>query len=186
MDALEKAIRSAFEKGNAEDPAFREKVYKSAFAALDRALQANPQITVEAAINRRKNMQAKIVEIESEFLAAAPEAQPAATPGIAEVPSVSAERAEPAPVAAPEIAPEIGRRPAAAVAPEISLDGGRLAGGGRAPDIRVARPAPARRGHGSAQAPRLEPRMDADIPAAREARPRRSGRSACHDDHGRP
>lgn len=168
MDALEKAIRSAFEKGNAEDPAFREKVYKSAFAALDRALQANPKITVEAAINRRKSMQAKIAEIESEYLAAAAETQPAATPGIAEVPSVSAERAEPAPVAAPEIAPEIGRRPAAAVAPEVSLDGGRPNGPGRAPEISVAKAAPAWRRNGSGPAPRLEPRMDGDTPAARE------------------
>lgn len=70
MDAIEKAIRNAFEKGNAEDRAFREKVYRSAFAALDRALQANPGVTVENAIKRRKAMQAKIAEIESEFLPA--------------------------------------------------------------------------------------------------------------------
>lgn len=70
MDAIEKAIRSAFEKGDADDRTFREKVYRSAFAALDRALQANPGITVENAIKRRKAMQAKIAEIESEFLPA--------------------------------------------------------------------------------------------------------------------
>jgi hypothetical protein len=70
LDAIEKAIRNAFEKGNAEDRSFREKVYRSAFAALDRALQANPGVTVETAINRRKAMQAKIAEIESEFLPA--------------------------------------------------------------------------------------------------------------------
>lgn len=73
MDAIEKAIRNAFEKGNAEDRAFREKVYRSAFAALDRALQANPGVTVEVAIKRRKAMQAKIAEIESEFLPAVPD-----------------------------------------------------------------------------------------------------------------
>ncbi|TIT51293.1 MAG: hypothetical protein E5W72_11680, partial [Mesorhizobium sp.] len=38
LDAIEKAIRNAFEKGNAEDRTFRERVYRSAFAALDRAL----------------------------------------------------------------------------------------------------------------------------------------------------
>ncbi|MGX9571075.1 hypothetical protein [Mesorhizobium sp. f-mel] len=70
MDAIEKAIRNAFEKGNAEDRAFRERVYRSAFAALDRALQANPGVTVEVAIKRRKAVQAKITEIESEFLPA--------------------------------------------------------------------------------------------------------------------
>ena len=73
MDPIEKAIRNAFEKGNAEDRAFREKVYRSAFAALDRVLQANPNITVEAAIGRRKAVQAKITEIESEFLPAVPD-----------------------------------------------------------------------------------------------------------------
>jgi len=73
LDPIEKAIRNAFEKGNAEDRAFREKVYRSAFAALDRVLQANPNVTVEAAISRRKAVQAKIAEIESEFLAAVPD-----------------------------------------------------------------------------------------------------------------
>lgn len=68
MDAIEKAIRNAFEKGNVEDRAFREKVYRSAFAALDRALQANPNLTVEAAINRRKGLQASIATIEAEFV----------------------------------------------------------------------------------------------------------------------
>jgi hypothetical protein len=78
LDAIEKAIRNAFEKGNAEDRQFREKVYRSAFAALDRALKANPGVTVENAINRRKAMQAKIAEIESEFLPAVPDVDHAA------------------------------------------------------------------------------------------------------------
>jgi hypothetical protein len=111
LDAIEKAIRNAFEKGNAEDRAFREKVYRSAFAALDRALQANPSLTVEAAINRRKAMQAKITEIESEFQPAAPGASAAPEPGVA------AERVADADVA-PE--PTIGdnRERAASAAPE--------------------------------------------------------------------
>ncbi|MFD1987083.1 hypothetical protein ACFSOZ_32170 [Mesorhizobium newzealandense] len=76
MDAIEKAIRNALEKGNAEDRAFRERVYRSAFAALDRALQANPDVTVEVAIKRRKSIQAKITEIESEYLPAVPDVGP--------------------------------------------------------------------------------------------------------------
>lgn len=76
MDAIEKAIRNALEKGNAEDRAYREKVYRAAFAALDRALQANPTVTVEVAIKRRKAIQAKITEIESEFLPAVPDVGP--------------------------------------------------------------------------------------------------------------
>ncbi|MCO5063951.1 MAG: hypothetical protein M9924_05985 [Rhizobiaceae bacterium] len=68
MDVIEKAIRNAFEKGDASDQAFRERVYRQAFAALDRVLQANPGVTVESAIKRRKSLQAKIVEIEQEFV----------------------------------------------------------------------------------------------------------------------
>jgi hypothetical protein len=102
LDAIEKAIRNAFEKGNAEDRAFREKVYRSAFAALDRALQANRGVTVETAINRRKAMQAKIAEIESEFLPAVETApQPAAAPAARVVEGPSHE-------AAPGEAPVLG------------------------------------------------------------------------------
>lgn len=72
MDAIEKAIRSALEKGNGEDAAFRERVYRQAFAALERALQANTGMTVETAIRRRKALQAKITEIEQEYLPALP------------------------------------------------------------------------------------------------------------------
>ena len=93
MDAIEKAIRNAFEKGNAEDRSFREKVYRSAFAALDRALQANSGVTVETAINRRKAMQAKIAEIESEYLPAIVTAHQAAP----QVPQVTDPDDEPAP-----------------------------------------------------------------------------------------
>ncbi|PLP59313.1 hypothetical protein CYK37_10865 [Mesorhizobium loti] len=76
MDPIEKAIRNAFEKGDPDDRAFRERVYRSAFAALDRALLANPNVTVEVAMKRRKSMQAKIAEIESEFLPAVPGTAP--------------------------------------------------------------------------------------------------------------
>jgi hypothetical protein len=101
LDAIEKAIRNAFEKGNADDRAFRERVYRSAFAALDRALQANPGVTVEVAIKRRKAVQAKITEIESEFLPAVPDIGPqtdgdAAAPAV-EQPTDSAAEDEPAP-----------------------------------------------------------------------------------------
>lgn len=68
MDPIEKAIRNALEKGDATDPAFREKVYRSVFAALDRSLKANPGLTVENAIKRRKALQARIAEIEAEYL----------------------------------------------------------------------------------------------------------------------
>ncbi|HEV7253990.1 MAG TPA: hypothetical protein VGN97_12965 [Mesorhizobium sp.] len=68
LDPIEKAIRNAFAKGEPGDPAFREKVYRSAFNALDRTLEANPGITVEKAIARRKRLQAQITAIEQEFV----------------------------------------------------------------------------------------------------------------------
>ena len=93
MDAIETAIRNAFERGDAKDRAFREEVYRKAFAALDRALQANPELTVEAAIRRRKVLQEKIVEIESEYL-------PGAAPAVPE-PRVEPPRRERDPLAGP-------------------------------------------------------------------------------------
>ncbi|MDX8493499.1 hypothetical protein RFN29_18180 [Mesorhizobium sp. VK22B] len=127
MDAIEKAIRNAFEKGNAEDRAFREKVYRSAFAALDRVLQANPNVTVEAAINRRKAVQAKIAEIESEFLPAVqaipdvmlPSESGAPAGDAAPAPSVDTPARSPAPsVDAPRQAPN-----QAWSSPSITVDG---------------------------------------------------------------
>ena len=73
LDVIEKAIRAAFEKGDASNREFRERVYRQAFAALDRALQGNPGVTVETAMARRKRLQAQIVEIEKQYL----EPQPA-------------------------------------------------------------------------------------------------------------
>jgi hypothetical protein len=120
LDPIEKAIRSAFEKGNAEDKAFRESIYRKAFAALDRALQANSNLTVEAAIARRKLLQAKIVEIETEFLptpAPAPSAIP--TP----VPQAPPKSASPEPVAEPDpLAGAVQMRMAPGVAPEVRID----------------------------------------------------------------
>lgn len=113
MDVIETAIRNAFEKGDASDRVFREKVYRSAFAALDRALKANPNITVEAAINRRKNLQARIAEIETEFIPAAP----AVAPDVV---------ADATPAERPSADVEIGNadRRASGPVPEVSLDRG--------------------------------------------------------------
>ena len=171
MDAIEKAIRNAFEKGNADDRAFREKVYRSAFAALDRALQANPGVTVETAIKRRKAMQAKIAEIESEFL-----------PAVAAPPADGAER--PAPVPAPAVDPPIAVP--SPVAPSVDAPGRPVPAAGRVEPVLEGLPGdrPAPRSPPSEAPPvRLEPtlagtpspddRLDAGIPAPDEPRPRR-------------
>ena len=145
MDAIEKAIRSALEKGNADDRAFREKVYRSAFSALDRALQANPNVTVEVAINRRKAVQAKIAEIESEFLPAVPDVG-APNGGEVEAPAVD-----------PAASPKSG----STSSPAVSVDGPADAPRSRVlpvvPDIMPDGPLP--------EAPSLDTRGDAQAGA---------------------
>ncbi|MBZ9678118.1 hypothetical protein [Mesorhizobium sp. ES1-1] len=106
MDAIETAIRNALEKGNAEDRAFRERVYRSAFAALDRALQANPGVTVEVAIKRRKAVQAKITEIESEFLPAVADAGTQGNAPVVELGTGASPAGTGEPTASPEIVAE--------------------------------------------------------------------------------
>ncbi|TIQ19246.1 MAG: hypothetical protein E5X51_21790 [Mesorhizobium sp.] len=118
MDAIEKAIRNAFEKGNAEDRAFRERVYRSAFAALDRALQANPNVTVEVAIKRRKAVQAKITEIESEFLPAVPAVGRPTDDDAVEQPAGSEADAEPK----ADAEPDAGADAEPAPPPEVVVD----------------------------------------------------------------
>ncbi|MDP3895200.1 MAG: hypothetical protein Q8Q62_00845 [Mesorhizobium sp.] len=114
MDAIEQAIRNAFAKGDPEDAAFREKVYRSAAAALEKALQANPALTSEAIDHRRRNLFSAISGIESEFIPAAPEASPApssapvAAPPVSVVPEV---RRDPAPETRRDPAPAVHRDP---------------------------------------------------------------------------
>lgn len=70
MDAIETAIRNAFEKGDPLDPAYRQRVYRSVIAAMERALEANPSLTPEAADGRRDDVRETIQQIESEFVPA--------------------------------------------------------------------------------------------------------------------
>ncbi|NMG41038.1 hypothetical protein GRZ55_17460 [Chelativorans sp. ZYF759] len=70
MEGIERAIRNALEKGNAEDRGFREKVYRSAFAALERTLATKGDITDEMRQRRRAALKAKVFEIETEYVPA--------------------------------------------------------------------------------------------------------------------
>lgn len=72
MNPIEKTIRSALEKGDAEDRAFREKVYRSVHAALEKNLQANPELSADAVQRRRMLLTEGIRSVESEFVPAAP------------------------------------------------------------------------------------------------------------------
>lgn len=127
---IEKAIRNAFEKGDADDRAFREKVYRSAFAALERALQANPNLSPDVVEKRREALQAKVIEIETEFIPAVPSVDP---------PSVQPQASEPGPdwSIAPSVEPDNGRPVTAA--PPVDPVAARMS---RAPDPVVAAPEP--------------------------------------------
>lgn len=136
MDPVEKAIRNALEKGDAGDRTFREKVYRSALAALERATKSQPQLTVEMAIKRRQHLQATVTRIESEYLPSASvqdepppvsldaiEAAGAAPSGEApstEAPSIDAPSVDAHFGNAPEIAYPHGS--AGGSAPSVSLD----------------------------------------------------------------
>lgn len=105
MDAIERAIRQAFEKGDAGDRAFREKVYRSAFAALERSLGARADLSEQAGMARRDRLKATITAIETEFLPArrAPAPQPGPEPQ--REPGAAPARAEGAAAAPPGTAP---------------------------------------------------------------------------------
>ncbi|WP_367716241.1 hypothetical protein AB2N04_18880 [Nitratireductor sp. GISD-1A_MAKvit] len=79
MDAIEKAIRKAFAKGDASKRPFREKVYRSAFAALERTLEARDDLSDNVKLARREALKKTITEIETEFVPAAPSPQRAGT-----------------------------------------------------------------------------------------------------------
>jgi hypothetical protein len=127
MDSIEKAIRSAFAKGDPSERAFREKVYRSAFGALDRSLKANPNVTEAIAQRRRETLLAAITAIETEFVPA----RPAPASAAPQRPSQPAPRPQ-QPAAAPDVVPEApGRsvpgRGDGAPAPDVAptLDGER-------------------------------------------------------------
>lgn len=120
LDVIEKAIRSALDKGNADDRAYRERVYRSAFAALDRALAGNANITPEVAEKRRGDLQAKVAEIETEFIPAVPaRPEPSSEPAPPPPPPPPPPAPTPAPPAAPSPAPADAPEPDV---PVVELD----------------------------------------------------------------
>jgi hypothetical protein len=75
VDGIERAIRNALAKGDGTDRAFRERVYRSAFAALERTLAGHSEVSDETRQRRRDALKAKVYEIETEYVPAmAPEA----------------------------------------------------------------------------------------------------------------
>lgn len=98
MDAIGKAIRTALAKGNAADPAHRERVYQSAQHALESALDKEGVTETATRDVRRQRLIDAIAEIEKDYL---PAAVDLASRGESDAPPVHAERAEPSLDASP-------------------------------------------------------------------------------------
>jgi hypothetical protein len=123
LDAIERAIRGALEKGDAEDRAFREKVYRSVFTALERSIATKPELGEELAQRRREALKAKITEIEQEFMPALRAVQQAAPPPPPPAPAPQSLPAEAPPVTLAERLQDSAPEPSLG-APEPSLGRG--------------------------------------------------------------
>lgn len=99
MNPIEKTIRSALERGDADDRAFREKVYRSVFAALEKSIAANPDLPDEAVHHRREMLKASIRTVEQEFVAAFEPEEPVEPEEFTEVPAAPDHSFEPFPQA---------------------------------------------------------------------------------------
>ncbi|KXF78701.1 hypothetical protein ATN84_02670 [Paramesorhizobium deserti] len=67
MEGIERAIRNAFAKGDAANPATRQRIYESAWSAHEHALAANAGLSEEQKAGRRDRLKATISRIETEF-----------------------------------------------------------------------------------------------------------------------
>lgn len=100
MDPVEKAIRNALEKGDAEDAAFRLRIYQAAQAALEKALSSGT-VGGDQARERKARLRTVVANVESEFApAVAPEP-------VAVEPHRSGQRVEPTMGGSPPAEPVI-------------------------------------------------------------------------------
>lgn len=67
--AVKQAILAALKKGDVHDRAFRETVYRQVFAALERSVATNAELTADDVFRRREHVVAMIAEIENDFSA---------------------------------------------------------------------------------------------------------------------
>ncbi|PYE86647.1 hypothetical protein [Phyllobacterium leguminum] len=74
MEGIERAIRNAFAKGDAANPATRQRIYESAWSAHEHALAANASLSEAQKTQRRDRLKATISHIETEFRPAMPAA----------------------------------------------------------------------------------------------------------------
>lgn len=67
MESIERAIRNAFEKADAHNPATRQRIYESAWSAHERALAANTALSDGQKEQRRQKLKDAISRIEQGF-----------------------------------------------------------------------------------------------------------------------
>lgn len=80
LNPIEKTIRTALERGDAEDRAYREKVYRSVYAALEKSIAANPDLPEDAVLHRREMLKTSIRTVEQEFVQAFEAEEPVEAP----------------------------------------------------------------------------------------------------------
>ena len=69
MESIERAIRNAFAKSDAHNPATRQRIYEAAWGAHERALTSNTALSEDQKQQRRQKIKDAISEIEAEFKA---------------------------------------------------------------------------------------------------------------------
>ena len=95
LDSIERAIRDALAKGNAREKSFRETVYRTVLAALERANAADATLTPEAIARRRSVLKEHITAIEREYIVtAAPRVDAPQSPAPAAAPAAPAPQVE--------------------------------------------------------------------------------------------
>jgi len=67
LESIERAIRNAFAKSDAHNPATRQRIYEAAWGAHERALTSNAALNEEQRQQRRQKVKDAISEIEAEF-----------------------------------------------------------------------------------------------------------------------
>ncbi|OYR13038.1 hypothetical protein [Brucella thiophenivorans] len=72
MESIERAIRNAFAKSDAHNPATRQRIYEAAWGAHERALTSNAALSEEQKQQRRQKIKDAISEIEAEFKSGRP------------------------------------------------------------------------------------------------------------------
>lgn len=102
VTSLETALRKALAKGDANDPAFRRRVYEAAASAMQRSLTARGEVTPDALAAQTSRLSEAIEAIERETrapqsAAAPPPSAPPVTPDVAapEAPDVPPVAADP-------------------------------------------------------------------------------------------